>query len=426
MVVQEKRGKLGGGAESALCFQSAAILTMNSRIAEHLRQFWSGLTTITLSSALLAVGFAILEFCAAVVFVTPKSLAHLRPRWLMENRVDDSASTTIDALRTRQKGGTSGVIFLGASNARMSLTRNGLNMPRRLARAVGRDVEYRQFFRDSQNMAEWIAILDQLPPSFRGVVVLSVLDTKRTLIRASSDPRTVLAINSPSLENPSPLLAKGLRVAGPMPFRTGVYFLDHLQFFAARRASLVRLGGAMARGTKTVNGVARQSRKNWGRHLAKLRRKRPPAMLELLPYLEEIIGKLHERGNDVVLLEAPVNPLFDRWKPAEHSRAAEYEPEMLSFAKRLGVHYWNPSVEAGLVSGDFKDPIHVVSRAGRRAYERVVVQHLAKLLNGEAVPDGPVTPEVEHTPRDLAHIESLLTPRPRRSRKALDDEEQSP
>jgi hypothetical protein len=366
-----------------------------------LRAFWGGLTGPGLSSVLGAMVFALIELALAVAWITPRNLARTDPAYLKENRTDDRAVTTIGALRLRfSRSPNRAVVMLGASNARKGLVDGGENVERELRRASGEHVDVHRLFADRQMINEWVAILDQLPPDFEGIVVFTIFDV---LSRAENKMPDRLALTSPSLQRPSDAIRLVLDAPPEEPPVFGAYFLDHLSFFAARRSVLVRLGTAPPRHRRRTPRHHRAAnarvRAVWANAKKRLTWRDEPLLFEYLPALEDVVRSVKRPGVEVVFVEAPVNPRFDAMKP-EHQARRIYEPEMFQFAKKTGAHYWNPSVPARLHASEFKDYVHLVDRAAEARYEAALVDRLAALLRGEEVADGPSTPELDPSTLD--------------------------
>jgi hypothetical protein len=373
-----------------------------SSIAEGaLRSFWSGLATPSLPTALGAVAFALLELYAAALWVTPKKLARIDPVVLMEGRNDDRSVVTVEALRMRRPSKRRGVAMLGASHGVRSLVDHGAGIPDRLLRATGEHVDFFPLCAAGQSIAEWIVLLDQIPPDFRGVVILTVIDQMGTIRgRQPTRVHTRMALSSPTFDHPPEIFARHLQptdlASSSLLPPTGVYFLDHLAFFASRRSALVRAGPAERR--PPAPRVARKTRRNrqsFATILAKMEREPGPALIGILPELAALIAPLRRPGLEIVILEAPVNPRLDAMKRASHSRADVYDPAMLAFARREGVRYWNPSAEVEISDADFTDAIHLHSASGRRRFEAAIAGRLGALLRGEEVADGPRSPPVD-------------------------------
>ncbi len=358
-----------------------------------LRSFWGGLTAATLSSALGAIAFAILELVLAIALITPRNVARIDPRYLKDHRSDDRATTTVEALKLHfSSSHHRSVVMLGASNARKGLVDAGRNLERELRAATGERIDVHTLFADRQTIHEWVILLDQLPPSFEGVLVFTVFDV---LSRAESGVPDRLALTSPTLAHPSDAFRGVLEQSEPAP-RFGLYFLDHLGFFAARRGVLARLGPAPPRRKARWkplrhgdhNGKIRAA---WQRATRRLAWREEPLLFEYLPALEEIARLMKRPGVEVVFVESPVNPRFDTMKPEAQARSV-YESAMLKFAERTGAHYWNPSVEARLRASEFRDWVHLENLGAEARYEAALVERLGAVLRGEVVPDGPRSP----------------------------------
>ena len=203
--------------------------------------FWEGLTTPSLTTVLGTVAFAAFELALCCFLITPKRLAALDPKILMENPRDDFALVTVNALRMRHRTPAGlNIAYIGASTARQALLHSespGL-IQSYLQAQLGERVTFHFLCSDAEKVEEAIVLSDQLPDDFRGVVVLMVADYRdedrirffreRDAARSPS-VRQGLALYSPEDD------AFALTVGESNGVKTGNYFLDFLPFFAVRR-----------------------------------------------------------------------------------------------------------------------------------------------------------------------------------------------
>ena len=225
------------------------------------------------------------------------------------------------------------IVYMGASQATRSLvTRDARELSHEISAAAGIPVDFFPASSNNQRFEEALVITGQLPSSFRGVIVLMVNDYKNDYRTRQADElarlRTRIAVASaPSIE---PIWA----ASGYRPLRTGVFFIDHLGFFAARRNAamrLTRVKGDPGRKARSTRGSSRRresrsSRKQRGAGSRKAARAPPAARQEAQAHLlgrsrkvlVRLLTNMDRRGVPVVLLENPDLPSRSRGLRAAH------------------------------------------------------------------------------------------------------------
>src|SRR5262249_29577781 len=107
-----------------------------------------------------------------------------------------------------------------------------------LSAKLGQPVKFNVFSTNQQRYEEALAITDQFPKTFRGAVVIVVNDYKDDLVINAHNknpfPDRLATLSQPSLD-------KIWLQRGHRQMKTGIFFLDHLEFFSARRVAAVRL-----------------------------------------------------------------------------------------------------------------------------------------------------------------------------------------
>jgi hypothetical protein len=365
---------------------------MADRPASSWASFWQGLSAPSLASCIGAFAIAALELVLCCVLVTPQRLAAIDSKILMENPHDDFARITLNALRMRYRPRDGlNVAYVGSSTARQALLHSespGL-IQDYLAAQLGERVSFHFLCTDAERLEEAIVLSDQLPPSFRGVVVVMVSDyrdeDRNRMLRErdgvkSPPARTGLALYSP--DDDAFAASEGEPTAG----KTGIYFLDFFPFFAVRRVVGARLYRVEPKHDGPAGGLtpqqqallARRMVKVWD-HVGRDYAARPKLALlnKDAPILEALVASWKAHGVTGILLEAPDNPKFDELK--EGMREV-YVREMPLFAARLGVEYWDLNPEVELKGTDFADHVHLFDRAARFKFQAAFVRRLAKFM----------------------------------------------
>ena len=241
---------------------------------------------------------------------------------------------------------------------------------REVSRAAGMPVTFNLLSADTERFEESLAITDQLPASFSGVLVQFVSDSKDDYARAERRIQTrgrVAVIDAPSLES---FYAE----EGYVPPHTGLFFYDNLGFFAARRIAAFRPVTAedWPEAPPPPDYWTRRYRQAMKRLREKGRRAADEDDEELVERLHgqapfftssgRVIGKLvanmRARGVPMVFVEPPENPLRAR---VFAERLARYRSDMAAFAKDNDAEFWNFNDELHLVASDFYDELHVDS-----------------------------------------------------------------
>jgi hypothetical protein len=367
-----------------------------------LRSFWEGLSSRSLASSIAIVAFALAEFVFCCVFVTPPRVARLDLRRIMEDAQDEYARLTVRSLAMRyapHRGLT--VAYAGTSTARLSLLHGETPklLQDYLAAQVGEPVSFYTLVADSQTLHEAVVVSDQLPEDFRGVMVLMISDTRndeRNLTFRIQDRKfragSRVALDSAAGDEVLSLLDE------KRPVRTGIYFVDHLAFFAVRRFAGVRLkpdvlGQPLPDQRFVPPGQRRPSpaqhqAMGWERVRRDFEeRPRMAIFSKYLPVLEALVNSWKRRGITGIIIEAPANPLYDTVKGEAYRR--EYEVEMRRFADRMNVTYWDLNPELSLVPADFADHIHLAGKSARFRFQAAFLRKLAPVLKEAARPAAP-------------------------------------
>jgi hypothetical protein len=357
------------------------------------RELWIGLTTPTIGGWLGSLCFAVAEFWFLCLFLSPKTLAEIEPRYLMESSRDDYARVSLALARLHASSSKSPqVVYTGSSQAKWALTswRDDL-LSRDLSRRAGFKVDFHDCTSDLQHYEDTLFVIDQLPQTFRGLVVVAIDDHRdsRADVRRFKHERWI-GDSAPDYEE-----AQGVR--GVPHDHTGIFFLDHLGFFASRRIAAVRIGFPFDNpypnqlGFRDGDREKKKMKRDLKVRLATKWRGPPPALTNAAPLLVAITDRLQARGIPVVFFDPPRNPLR---LEVEAERVDAYDTEIPLVIEGLGAEYWQFDQELDLQPDDFSDAVHVKSEAARKKFQGTLFDRIASRLAGAGLG------RVEHSTRE--------------------------
>ena len=291
-----------------------------------------------------------------------------------------SDASTLNAARAEFDG--SAVFILGSSGIREALTNSDELRNLLVSRSPVRPVHVFNCASFDQTPLEMLALVEQLPPSFEGVVVLGInpCDIGAGPLQHHKDAANDFDLR---LGFRSPLVDATARNAGVhvLPL-TGNCFLDNYRFFLPRLPFLLRnvfLGPPEERRHPwtVLTGPIDQS--GWNTQAERVQRLMADydrRFDETLVYYERMIAEIERRGNvRVVLLESPIRPRSI--EETIGSNAWNHHVErMQAFADRHGVRYWNLNERAELRNEDFYDYIHVYRTEAQQRFTRALGEAL--------------------------------------------------
>lgn len=283
------------------------------------------------------------------------------------------------------------VLLIGASSMREGLAELG-TLRSIVGQAAGSEVTPELLTAGALSVWEMAALLDPLRSNLTGIVVLEV--SPRRLSTSPEKLEELLHAQRFPFDSPW-VNARAAELGIEPPSRTGVFFLDHLGFFATRPKILLQVGRPPVDPVRYLTSRWRppegaewervdQSASGW------LHRWPQHAEINLECY-RELIADLSADGRiAVVLVEAPSNPAVDERiyaEPAAAKAVADYRRRVEAFAADAGVPYWRPSHDLELPAEAFHDHTHL--REGY-ARERLTTELGRRLANHWplAFPDG--------------------------------------
>ena len=362
-------------------------------------EFLLGLKTRSLFAWIGTLVFCAAELLACFLFFEPRRLVRLDPRLLMETPNDEYVELSMQLLRMRTRRlDEIQVGYIGASQmARAIIDLNHPdNLGRYLTERAGVPVEFDMLASAGQRFEDALAITDQFPPSFRGVLVMGVNDYKddyraKDQVRMRHHLDRILVIDAPSL-------LPFWKAQGYVPKRTGLFFWDHLEFFAARRIAALRLSrvgpsrAVMLDQKEIEPNSARRGPDNPDHAPAHLPDRTAPILTKSRKVMLTLLRNMRRRGVPVVFVENPEPPI----RTARNlPRVERFHREFSAFAEKYGCPYWDFNPELAFTERDFPDEEHLGSFRGRRAFQKRLVDELGAFIRehfGEgAAPSEPST-----------------------------------
>jgi len=345
--------------------------------------FLDGALRPRLSITLGVIAFAVAEIAALSVFVTPDVVARLEPGVLARNVDDDGAALTHALVSAQRSPARTGHFALvGASSMREAFWRIDTLRDAVAGTGSGGDATRLGAFdltSGGQALAESLAVLRGLPDTPRGVVVLGIGPGTLFADRAELEARFEHPTSALDVEDMN-AVARALGL--PERASTGVYFLDHLQFFVSRPQVPVRLAwGALSLRRHRYLGRTQWTDERWRERVGTLRasletRAADEALLSAqVDALDDALSRLQRETRWRPILLMP--PLAPRARPAlaEARRAAH--DRIAPRAARRGVPLVDLDAAAALGDEDFYDYTHLRSEEAMRRYERQLAALIA-------------------------------------------------
>ena len=350
---------------------------------------WEGVTRTSLLTVAGVVLFAAAQLAALCLLITPDRMARMNPGLMMAGPHDFDVQATVAAQRVaRTAPPSTGVVLVTTSSGRHAIA-DEASFAEELSKLTGREVRFDLVASGRQSVWQLVQILDQLPETFSGVVLVTVGPSRfakgrEALARELRWPR--LGLDSNWLRD------EVTRAGLPSQWQTGVYFLDQGRFFAARRRQIVRnaiLGGPTYQ-LHRFNFPGRASEARWEQLLPEFDRRMDQALGEegalTRSVLERTIARVRERADvQIALVEATRHP---RIVAMYGSRYPRYRQEVAEMAARADVPLWQLDAEAGITASDFYDWTHLGSQPARSRYQSVLARRTANLLAAKAQAPG--------------------------------------
>lgn len=355
-----------------------------------LNQFALGATRASLPALLGSVSVAALLFLLCLLELTPNTMATPAARIIVRKSRDHYGNVTLEALRLRRSPpqGLS-VVLIGDSRVYEAIPRDH-SLQDALSARLNTRVTVHILAAGALTQWEAVPIADSFGERVRGVVVLEISPFNVAMGGAAQHER----IASPRVPLDSPALREEAHRAGETPPpQVGNYFLDHYSFFAGRVNLLLPMPDWYS---QTRRGLKEWTPSQWKRARAKINgwvRSYSRERSHNLDMYARMIHRLQVNpGVVVALLEGAENPrnrdLAGKSTGARTDPYARYRQDMLQFAQRNDVAYWDISADAQLTESDFADFAHISNPLARARYTKVLTDRLAALISDKQLVQG--------------------------------------
>lgn len=274
------------------------------------------------------------------------------------------------------------VLLTGASSMRESLAGLG-SLQALVGQAAGPEITPELLTAGALSVWEMAALLDPLRQDLTGIVVLEI--SPRRL--STSPEKLEELLHAPRFPFDSPWVNERAREHGiEPPSRTGVFFLDHMGFFATRPKILLQVNRPPVKPLRYLTSLWRPpAGAEWDRvdrSAASWLQTWPQHADFNLEGYRDLIGDLSADGRvAVVLIEAPSNPAVDARIYAEAPAAealVDYRRRVSAFADEVGIPYWRLSHDLELPAEAFHDHTHLREGYARQRITAELGRRLAE------------------------------------------------
>ena len=344
---------------------SSGELPKSSAVREALREFWGGLSTTSMASWAGIVAFCLAEFALCCIVATPRRIARMNPNYLMDGPADDYAVLSVKILAMKFSTPKElQVSYMGASAARQGLADrvDDDRLSQYISSRVHQPVHFNNFSSNNQFYEDEIFITRHLPKSYRGVITLVVSFNKDRGGQKHDEKKE-----------------KMLDQTGGHVF-TGIYFIDHLAFFAARRGIALRFSPPQRESFINAGGEDAEVRVEKTREMVMKhasRRFMPPILGKSRNTVLQLIGSMNRRGIPTILLESPRNPI---WTERLGEDSDVYREMMTDYAKEHDAYYFDVNPDIDLDPADFFDDRHLINIRARRRWQSAILSSIAKVM----------------------------------------------
>ena len=347
------------------------------------KAFFSGLikpSGVSVTIALLMVVATLLTLC---VFVNSTLFSQAQRSYWMRGSYDHyvELSANVQCLNRLDKT-TPVIAIIGASSTHESFI-SPQEMETAFYKKTGKKVQVRDLTASAMWNWEMAAVADKLPEGIHGVVVLPV-GLSRFSTEAKNDQAGL--VTHPRLGFTSDAFDNEVQIAGhKVPWRSGIYFLDNLQFFCVRfpylEQNILQGRPEYKRGFystfkkvdslewKTVIIPYVETRKNFYDENVR----------DGLATYSRVIDALNKKGAvTIVLLQDPMNPRYIH-EILGDSLYQRYQSRMESFADSKGVTFLDLNNVVPLIDEDFSDHTHLRVYDTQRKYSQMFLDTISKL-----------------------------------------------
>lgn len=337
-----------------------------------LRGFCEGLLKPSLTAVVVSLSLATTLVMTALFGITSERIVPII-RWHQQyvQAGGDVQFITAEGFDFLASGSTGpGIVLLGGSTVRESVDVSHL---RGLLGVSRQSLEVHNLSFSAQRMIDSIALIDFIPPNFRGIVVVGINPGR---VGRRLDAQALIHDRRVGILGDS-LINEARHWPVQPPERTDLYALDNRHFLLAFWNDIVRILPRALRGRTLPRGSERHFYLNKPlksdallerdfSELSALLKDYDLVARENLEALQRLHLRLNQRGLRMVLIEVPLNPLFVRyWGEDTYNR---HLATMQSFAARNAIPYLVNITASPLQPVDFADWGHFRTSSARLTF----------------------------------------------------------
>lgn len=351
-----------------------------------LLEFLRAATTPSLAALIGTLCVAGTIFLLCLALLSPHSIVKYG-YYLMEDEKDDYAYLTTEVLKIKYNIHNGlGVIVVGNSASKEAV--DAKYLAEQLSKKMSYPIPIRKLAVGGLFLVEEVCLLDNIDDTFQGIIVIQIepprLAFDKKVLKGGITKHSRLAMYCPAFD-------EEMKIAGVEPQHwLDNYFLDHYKFFVARLLAVLlnTLRGPRHWDTYGSDDWLVPTQTQWERAVTRFARWQDNYLEnrgDNFGIYERIIQRLLKKNIQVALLETTINPRTEELiyqTPEKKKLYEQYYAEVSQFAQKMGIPYWNFSVEANLKVEDFIDHIHISKPKARRRYTEALVNQLVSLLEG--------------------------------------------
>lgn len=342
--------------------------------SEVMLAFYQGLVEPSMASMLGIALCMALWFVAFSTLITTQFVANLEPGFLMKRPSDDYAHLTVEALHMKASRADPSIVFIGASSLKHGLV-DVDQLQALLREESGRMIPVYNLTAPQLKIWEAANIISLLDDP-GGHIFLVSLSAKKLAVKK----RELAKIKRrPRIGFKTEAFDQELREYGiSLPFRTGNYFVDNIQFFISRYEALLNVFTGPVEHQRYQDQGERIPEEDWEEHMLKMQEffvGYPEMHEENFAALSRMVESASQVGGRVIFVQPPLNPRAAKYIPPEVRDA--YARDVQKFAAMEGAQYWDIDAEMDYSDEDFHDWTHIREEDMRLAYSKKLMTHIA-------------------------------------------------
>lgn len=351
---------------------------MKNKLIDFFDGFYNGLTKASLGSLFVAF----LSVLAIIFLITPNTIRHLPPEFLMRSPFDESVMVTQKALNLRwEPSPPLSVTLIGASTLREALVPEQ-DISHWLTDKLKTKITVNKITAPGMKPWEIAGLIDCIPSDYKGIIVICIsLEYNPNVLRTEQGLTTRFGI-------PSLLFDAELRHAGVNPpYRTGIYFFDHFEYLATHSRYFIKslvCGPVIPKVYKKDGKIITKQEVEFNNKLARKRVKNYLTYAtENFASLSRIFKQLKRDGLSLVYLQPTRN--LNLVKPAYQSiyngdLIEKIDNDFEKFTKEMGVEYLNFNIEGLFGCRDFRDFNHLSNHPARMRFSKLLMVNLERIF----------------------------------------------